>query len=382
MTVKDALISCQALARVWHGETLLAESEQGQVTAVPESAGRLLLPRQHVRLDRLAAISGEPVATLEGDWVAFDPKAVRIEMTDRRPGFRSDIVQTNRFPRWGDTTDLVRLLDVQPAGDGVFEAPLYGDTRRNVVEGSHLLAQTIVAAGKTTPHQRVTSAHAIFSRPAAFDRPLRFDVTAPRAGRSFSTLSVEASQGGKSISSALVLTDAGSKELIRSQIPMPGLPGPEDCLPHDFGVVGRDVRFVNGDYAPDPDRIGPPEIHGWVRFREAPAELYLQQALLAQFTGHMTIAAAMLPHKGFGEAQAHVTLSTAVLAITIALHDEPDLTDWFLYTNPAVYCGRGLAQGEGHVFTRQGRLCATYTVQAMIREFAHDPSGLKQGQLM
>lgn len=379
MATKDELIACEALTKVWAGDTLIAESADARVTAAPESTGRIFLPREDVRLD----LAGSH-ALLEGDerLVSFDPKAVRIEMVDRKPGHRTDIVQANRFPRWGDLSDLQRLLDVQPAGDGVFEAPTYLDVRRNVVEGSHLLAQTIVAAGKTTPHQRVISAHTIFSRPARFDVPLSFEVTAPRLGRSFSTLSVEARQGGKSIASGLALTDSGSRELIRSQIDMPSLPGPEDCDPHDFGVIGRDCRVVNGDYAPDPDRIGPPEIHAWVRFRESPPEVYLQQALLAQFTGHMTIAAAMLPHKGYGEAQAHVTLSTAVLAITIALHDEIDLTDWLLYSNPAIYCGRGLAQGEGHVFGRKGQLAASYTVQVMIREFAQDPSGLKQGQLM
>jgi acyl-CoA thioesterase len=379
MATKDDLIACEALTKVWAGETLIAESADARVTATPESTGRILLPREDVRMD----LAG-PHALAEGDgrFVGFDPKAVRIEMVDRKPGHRTDVIQANRFPRWGDLSDLQRLLDVQPVGDGRFEAPAYLDVRRNVVEGSHLLAQTIVAAGKTTPNQRVISAHAIFSRPARFDVPLGFEVTAPRLGRSFSTLSVEASQGGKSIASGLALTDSGAKELIRSQIEMPKLPGPEDCPPHDFGVIGRDCRVVNGDYSPNPDRIGPPEIHAWVRFREAPAEVYLQQALLAQFTGHMTIAAAMLPHKGFGEAQAHLTLSTAVLAITIALHDEADITDWLLYSNPAIYCGRGLAQGEGHVFSRKGRLAASYTVQVMIREFAHDPAGLKQGQLM
>jgi len=380
MPVKDALIPCQALTRVWKGETLIAETTGALTTALPEANGRLLVPRADVRMDLLGP--RPQAAGDDADLVEFDPKDVRVEMTDRRPGIEAQGGTTNRYPRWGDMRDLLRLLDVAPAGEGAFEAPLYGDVRRNVVEGSHILAQTIVAASKTTPHQRVTSAHVIFSRPAAFDRPLRLDVTAPRLGRTFSTLAVETSQGGKSIASGLVLTDAGAGELIRSQVAMPDLPGPDDCPTHDFGVIGRDVRFVNGDYSPDPDRIGPPEIHGWVRHREAPAEICLQQALLAQFTGHMTIAAAMLPHKGFGEAQAHVTLSTAVLAITIALHEEPDLTDWLLYTNPAIYAGRGLAQGEGHVFSRKGQLAASYTVQVMVREFQRDPSRLKHDQMM
>ena len=84
----------------------------------------------------------------------------------------------------------------------------------------------------------------------------------------------------------------------------------------------------------------------------------------------------MLPHPGFGEAQAHVTLSTGIMAVAMAFHDDVDVTQWLLYANPAIYAGRGLAQGEGHVFTEDGRLVASYTVQAMIRGFARDPGAL------
>jgi acyl-CoA thioesterase II len=84
----------------------------------------------------------------------------------------------------------------------------------------------------------------------------------------------------------------------------------------------------------------------------------------------------MRPHEGVSEALAHVTLSTGILATTIAFHDEVDVSEWLLYANPAIYAGRGLAQGEGRVFTRDGRLVASYTVQAMIREFRAPPGAM------
>jgi acyl-CoA thioesterase len=141
-------------------------------------------------------------------------------------------------------------------------------------------------------------------------------------------------------------------------------------------VTGRDLRIVDAAYSPDPDKIGPPIISAWMRFKDAPDEPYLHQALMAQSTTHWTIGAAMLPHPGFGEAQAHVTLSTGIMAVTMAFHDEVDVTEWLLYSNPAVYAGRGLAQGEGHVFTEGGRMVASYTVQAMIREFVQSPDAM------
>ena len=95
---------------------------------------------------------------------------------------------------------------------------------------------------------------------------------------------------------------------------------------------------------------------------------------MAQSTTHWTIAAAMRPHAGVGEIQAHRTLSTGIMSIALALHDDVDVTEWLLYANPAIYSGRGLAQGEGHVFTQDGRLVASYTVQAIIRSFEREPA--------
>ena len=143
-------------------------------------------------------------------------------------------------------------------------------------------------------------------------------------------------------------------------------------------VTGRELRIVNGDYRPDPDHVGPPELHCWIRFRDAPSEPYLHAALMAQPTTHWTIAAAMLPHPGFGEAQAHLTLSTGIMAVNMAFHDDVDVTQWLLYSNPAIHAGRGLVQGEGHVFTEDGRLVASYTVQAMVREFRETPDAMGQ----
>ena len=55
----------------------------------------------------------------------------------------------------------------------------------------------------------------------------------------------------------------------------------------------------------------------------------------------------MLPHPGFGEADAHVTLSTGIMGVTIAFHDDIDVTQWLLYSNPAIYAGAGCARARG-----------------------------------
>jgi len=285
---------------------------------------------------------------------------------------------------WGDLADLIRIIDLEPEADGVFAAPLHYDAPRNVVEGSQMLAQSIVAASKAVPDKRVVSAYAQFARVAAFDLPLRFQTQVLQNGRTFASVAVNAVQEGKLRCPALLLMDSGAESVIAHQVAMPDVPAPEDCPEYDFGMTGRDVRFVNGDYTPHEDRIGPAELHCWVRCRDKPETSILNQALLSQCVGHFTIGASMLPHPGIKEGDAHVTLSTGIMAIAIAFHADADVSDWVLYSNPSVYAGRGSAQGQGTVFSRDGRLLASYTVTAMIRAFDRsvDSMNIPANQLM
>jgi acyl-CoA thioesterase II len=399
------LVPVPATARVWHGDTLLAESRGALRLEETAHVDRLYLPEGDVDWEHFEASVAHTVCPFKGvadywslpaagedgknivwtyretfdevagikGYVCFYEDRVRVELDEEWPD-GSHV--TARFPAWGDAGDLLHLIDVEPAGPATFVGPPYGDLSRNVVEGGQMLAEAIVAASKTVPDQRVTSAYMIFSKSASFDQPQDLVVDVMRGGRTFSTVEVRINQDDQLRSAGLLMFGADAPDTIRGAVPMPAVAGPDDSVPLDMRVTGRDLRVVDGAYDPDPDRIGPPAIYTWCRFRDAPAQQYLHTALLAQSTTHWTIAAAMRPHAGYGEANAHVTLSTGIMSIAIAFHDEVDVTEWLLYANPAIYAGRGLAQGEGHVFTQDGRLVASYTVQAMIREFVRQPDEL------
>jgi acyl-CoA thioesterase II len=401
------LIPVRETARVWFGDLLLAESNSSLRLEETKHVDRLYFPESDVHWEHFEVAPGmhticpfkgqadywnltavdpvetnlvwayrEPfdeVAGIKG-FVAFYHERVRVELEERWSG--EDEVPAGRvrgFPLWGDAADLLDLLDVEEVGPGHFVGPSYGDVRRNVVEGGQMLGQAIVAAAKTVPAQRVTSGYMIFSKSASFDTPLDISVEVLRGGRNFSTAEVRIAQNDQLRSAGLLLLDAGSPEVIRGSVAMPEVPGPQEAVHLDMRVSGRDLRIVDGAYDPDPDRIGPPEIYAWCRFRDNPGEGYLHAALLAQSTTHWTIAAAMRPHPGMGEARAHVTVSTGIMSTSIAFHDDFDVTEWLLYANPAIYAGRGLAQGEGRVFTQDGRLVASYSVQAIIRPFVKTP---------
>ncbi len=413
------LVPWRGRGRVRRGDRVLAESDACLIVEESDHPAQLYFPEASVAWEHFQATDHHTICPFKGEadyWslVASDPPLENVVWAYRKPlvevaglagyvafytnRFEVELVEAfprdgrevaHRMPHWGDAGDLLRVLDVTPAGEGRFVSPPYPDPPlgtffpelvkrlqpRLVIEGGQLLGEAIVAASKTVPAQRVISASMIFSRAARFDAAHEVAVEVLRGGRSFSTLETRTMQGGKLCSVGILLLDAGAKDTLRGAVAMPDVPPPEACPHLDLGVTGRELRTVDDAYRRQLE-VGPPEILTWARFRDAPAHPHLHAALLAQSTTHWTIAAALRPHAGVSEAQAHVTLSTGILATTIAFHDEIDVSEWLLYANPAIHAGRGLVQGEGRVFARDGRLVASYTVQAMVREFQTPPGGM------
>jgi uncharacterized protein (DUF427 family)/acyl-CoA thioesterase len=299
---------------------------------------------------------------------------------------------TVTFPIWGTAEDLAGLMDAAPLDDGAFSTPSFPDPpvgthfpmewhhqRRNVVEGGQLLGAAIVAASKSRPGQRVTSAHMAFLKAASFDAPLRLTLEPQRQGSTLSAFAVEVSQEASLRAAGLVMTDAGGDDLIRHAAPMPDVPPPGACPRYDFGVLGREVRVVDDAYAQRGGPTGPPELYLWTRFVAAPASPALHQALLAQTTTHYSIGAALRPHEGISEGDAHRTVSMGPVNATIAFHDDVDVSEWLLTETRSIWAGRGSTQSQIRVFTTDGRLVASKTVQAIVRSFDWAPGQLQQG---
>jgi acyl-CoA thioesterase-2 len=308
------------------------------------------------------------------DHGAFDHHRVYLEVVDLMDATDPDSVTLKRFPVWGDASELIHMLDVRAEGSHRFTGIGHASQSRAVVEGSQMLAQSIVAAGHDFPDRRMVSSHMVFMRAADPSESLTFVLDPLTSGRTMTTLSVDVTQGDRLYARGTLLLDVTADDLIRHAAPPPVVPGPYECAPYDMAVTGRDIRVVDDAYSDDPSApVGPPVIDAWVRFRQVPGSPFLHAALLAQFAGHMPIAAALRAHQGIGQREAHRTISTAINAIGLSLHADIRADQWMLYHHEATFAGDGMTHSECRVYDADGRLLASFIVDAMVRGFG-DPT--------
>jgi len=364
-------------ARASKGGTVIAESTAAIRLDVPDAAPVLLFPLGDVddrSLDRLDPDHWRTGAPRHPDHIAFDHEEVELALVDAADGDDERDVTIKRFPTWGDAADLIDVLDVRPDGALRFTSAARSDWRRPVVEGSQMLGQAIVAAGRHSPGRRVASASMVFTRAADARLPCALELDEVALGRTFSTLGVRVTQGERTCATGTLLLDVTSADVIRHADPAPDVPGPHESTPYDMSVTGRDLRIVDGAYTGDPDApVGPPEIDAWVRFRDVPDDQPIHAALLAQFTGHLSIAAALRPHAGIGQDEAHRTLSTAINAISLSIHTDVRADRWMLYRHRTTFAGDGMTHTECRVHDEGGAPLASFTVVAMVRRMP-DPA--------
>ncbi len=356
---------------------VVAESAAARRVDRADEAPLLWFPRTDVDPDALALL--DPACWQAGsddlvDHLAFDHDRVEVALIDARDGDAEREVTCKRFPNWGDAADLIGLLDVTPDDDLRYEAAGFSDWRRPVVEGSQILGQAIVAASRHAPGRRAVSASMAFTRAADARSPYAIELDPVSSGRTFTALGVRAVQGGRVCAFGTLLLDVTAPAILAHAEPPPAVAGPYECAPYDMSVTGRDLRIVDDAYTGDPDApLGPPELDVWVRFRDVPDDQPIHAALLAQFTGHLSIAAAMRPHAGIGQDQAHRTLSTAVNAISLSIHADVRADRWMLYRHRSTVASDGMTHAECRVHGEDGRLVASFTVDCMVRRFA-DPA--------
>lgn len=274
---------------------------------------------------------------------------------------------------------LLALLDVEQTGDDTFVAQtgFVGEDARQVVEGTQVLAQAIVAVGKRFEGKSVRSAYAVFARAVVVGPPVELTVDVVAEGRSTATAVIDVTQGGKRCITVTVFTDVPSDDVIRHQLPRPDVVGPAEANHAEMPMDGRQLRLVDVVDVNSPDEVGPPELYAWLHYDPIPERDGLAKALIAYFTGHLGISTTMRAHAGIGTAQAHLTVSTAPMTITVSFHEPFAWSGWLLYTHESTQVGAGMSYVRGAVHTEEGELIASFAQDAMIRPLRTTDTSIK-----
>ena len=288
---------------------------------------------------------------------------------------------TTDSPQTWTVQDLLDLFDVQQDGENRFiaETGPAGEDARQVVEGTQVLAQAIVAVAKRFPEKSVRSVSAVFARAVMVGAgPIELDIDVVSEGRSTATAIVAVKQNGKRCITATVLADVPTADVIRHHLPRPDVAAPADANASEMPMEGRQLRLVDVVDVNSPDEVGPPELYAWLHYDPIPTRDDLAKALIAYFTGHLGISTTMRAHEGIGTAQSHLTVSTAPMAITVSFHEPFRWDGWLLYTHESTQVGAGMSYVRGAVHTEEGELIASFAQDALIRPLRTSDTAIKE----
>ncbi|OCB16231.1 acyl-CoA thioesterase II [Mycolicibacterium porcinum] len=264
---------------------------------------------------------------------------------------------------------LLEIFDVTSAGPDRFvgvTGPAGTDGRR-MAKGTQALGQAIVASAKRFPDKMIRSAHAVFTRPVNIDSTVELAVSVVHEGHSTATAVVAVEQDSRLCATVTVLADVPTADVVRHHALRPDVETPDDAHPAGQAMAGHELRLVDVVDVNSPEEVGPPELYAWLRCDPIPERDDLAKALLAYFTGQLGISTTMRPHRGVGTAQAHRTVSTALMSTSVSFHNDVEWDGWLLYGHESTAAGQGMSYVRGQVHTEDGELLASFAQEGLIR---------------
>ena len=279
--------------------------------------------------------------------------------------------------------DLVAVLDLAHDGSDRFlgRSP---DLGRSRIFGGLVIAQALVATGRTCAGRPAHSLHGYFMLPGDPAESIAYDVERLRDGGSFSTRRCVARQHGRPIFAMSASFHAAEPDALDHaaeppDVPPPeGLPGSADIGSGRAGPLppavraffGRDAsvelrpvdlgRFAGPSGAPRPARQAI-----WMRAAGTlPDDPALHAAVLAYMSDLTLLDTALVAH---GRSVFDPGIQAASLDHALWFHRPLRADAWLLYAedSPSAAGSRGFARGS--VFDRAGRLVASAAQEGLVR---------------
>ncbi len=280
-------------------------------------------------------------------------------------------------------TGLLSALDLTDTGARTGEEIFTGTSQwmpHGRVFGGQVLAQSLVAAMRTTPAERIVhSMHGYFLRPGNVELPITFSVERIHDGRSFSARRTQAYQEGLPILS-MIASFQDVDDGLDHQIDLPdGIPDPES-LPSDeealkgidhpvaqYWATGRpfDMRHVDSSlyFTVEGEHVAHQAV--WLKaVGKLPDDPNLHRAALAYASDYSILESIFRRH---GLSWATPGAKVASLDHAMWWHRFGRVDEWMLYLqeSPTAIGGRGLAQGR--IYSRDGVLLASVAQEGMVR---------------
>jgi len=248
------------------------------------------------------------------------------------------------------------------------------------VFGGQVLAQALLAAGRTVPEGReLHSMHGYFLRAGSIEENLTFGIDRLYDGRSFSTRRTQVFQSARpifSMISSFQQPDPGLDH--QADIDLRRIPAPEDLMSLQERYAGItharaawvlqrpvDIRHTSTPIFVEVEGERRAEQCVWVRVTEPLGEdPTLHKAALAFASDYIILEPLMRRH---GLPWATPGMSMASLDHAMWFHRDARADDWLLFVteSPSAQSSRGLATGR--VYDRDGRLVASLAQEGMVR---------------
>jgi acyl-CoA thioesterase-2 len=300
-------------------------------------------------------------------------------MTAPTPPPSGDAEATDRADAAADPlARVLSALTLDQVDEDHFVGPSLHRPRGRVF-GGQVLAQALVAAGRTVPDGRLPhSLHGYFLRPGDVRQPIEFAVERMRDGRSFSARRTHALQNGAPILS-MITSFQEQQEGLDHADPMPDAPPPDDVvsalevlgpLDHPMATfwtqsAAFDLRHVERSIFVGPGREQTDRQMVWVRAHGAvDGDQTLHRALMAFACDQLMLEPVLRRH---GLSWVTPGLSMASLDHAMWWHRPARVDEWLLYvqSSPSSQGGRGLTAAK--VYAQDGTLVASIAQEGMIR---------------
>ena len=272
---------------------------------------------------------------------------------------------------------LKQLLDLEAIDSQRFTTRNHQESFRKTIFGGQVLAQALMAAGRTVRNRPVHSLHAYFLRAGSVESPVEYWVENLRDGNSVSSRSVRAVQEGELIFTmqasfhkveegfyhqAFTPTNVIAPDLVRARHIDEGNSLAREfkhlgVAPIDFVPYSRDVF--------DPQVSTAQTAQFWVRCNEnLPNDPLFHYCALAFASDLGLLATALMPHP---TSLFHGEVYPASMDHSIWFHRQPTFNDWHHYVTESPWAGNGRGFCRGALYDQQQRIVASVCQEGMIR---------------